>query len=109
MSCMSPCGRACVPILEVYLAPLLSILPIREVVDGRPRDPGGGCVMSAAGEKRIDDVALRQGERPTHYDSWVCGIVEEGNILWFRGDIWLANLRADSGIDVRSGDRVFEY
>ena len=67
MSRMSPCGRACVPILEVYLAPLLSILPIREVVDGRPRDPGRGCVMSTAGEKRIDDVALRQGERPTHY------------------------------------------
>lgn len=53
MSCMSPCGRVCVPILETYLVPLLSILPTREVVDGQPRDPGGGCVMSAAGEKRI--------------------------------------------------------
>jgi hypothetical protein len=63
MSCMSPCGRACVPILETYLAPLLSILPTRQAVDRRPRDPGGGCVISAAGGNRIDDVVVRDKVR----------------------------------------------
>ena len=45
-SSMTSRGDDCTLIREAYCTAFASILPTREVNDGRPLLPGGGCVMS---------------------------------------------------------------
>jgi hypothetical protein len=46
-SSMTSRGDDCTDILWAYFTAFASMLPTREVKCGRPRFPGGGCVMSA--------------------------------------------------------------
>jgi hypothetical protein len=51
MSSMISQWEVCTLICKTYLAALLSMLPMTEVNEGHPLEPGGGCVMSAPGEQ----------------------------------------------------------
>jgi hypothetical protein len=57
MSSMISRWEVCTLILETYLAALLSTLPMTEANDGRPLEPGGGCVMSAPGEQILGEYS----------------------------------------------------
>jgi hypothetical protein len=46
-SSMTSRGDDCTLIIAAYFTAFASILPTKEVNDGRPWFPGGGCVMSA--------------------------------------------------------------
>ena len=67
----------CTPFLDIYPAPLMSTLPTTGVYDGRSLDPGGGCVMSSTGDKKMDQCGrVPRSERSTHNYSRVYGIVQ---------------------------------
>ena len=94
---MTSCGDNCTLILETYCTAFASMLPTREVNDGRPRFPGGGCVMSAPGRQKsmsMDGAESRMG--PTHDHRWICGVVEESDITGFWDGVDPPELYIDS-------------
>ena len=57
----------CTPILDIYLAPLVLMLPMTAVYEGQSLNPRGGCVISPPGDKKMDQCGcVPWGERHTH-------------------------------------------
>ena len=101
-SSMTSRGDDCTLIREAYCTAFASILPTREVNDGRPRFrvPGGGCVMSPPG--RFNRISIwftavrRTGPSLTHDHRWIDGVGEKRGVLRICDVVDPAELDVDS-------------